>query len=426
MIIISVLFVVFVFKFDSFAAGFSWVGSVSAPLICGIVIAYIMNPLVKMLENKVFKGIRDGKPAAAKKQPSVNESKLVKTIKKHSKTPEQKQKSRRVLARALSIVLAYIIVLAAIAGIFIAIVPSVTKSVVDLIDQMPDYLERAEGWVLDIFSNNPDISKFVMGEFNDIADLVEQIAGAVKPMAGNILGNVSSGIFKAAGALFTSLKNLVIGLIIAIYLLYSKEHMLAQVKKIFFAFFKQERCQRIFRAAGKANRIFTQYIISNLMDSLLIMVLMLIGMLIMGMPYSSLVAVVCGVTNLIPFFGPFIGAIPCAVLILLADPIKVIWFAIYVLILQQLDGNVIKPLLFGESVGLPAIWVLVSITVGGGMFGIVGMLLGVPVFAVFYLLFSEFVSDKLKKKDLPGSTADYEDTIDNFSERFLNTEKKTE
>ena len=127
----------------------------------------------------------------------------------------------------------------------------------------------------------------------------------------------------------------------------------------------------------------------------------------MGMPYPMLLAVVCGVTNLIPFFGPFIGAIPCGILILLVDPVKVIWFELFVLVLQQLDGNVIKPHLFGGSMGLPAIWVLVSITIGGGLFGIPGMLLGVPVFAVIYLLFAEFVSSRLKKKKMPEETREY-------------------
>ena len=158
--------------------------------------------------------------------------------------------------------------------------------------------------------------------------------------------------------------------------------------------------------AGKSHGIFKQDIISNLIDALIIFAAMAVGMVAMGMPYPMLLAVVCGVTNLIPFFGPFIGAIPCGVLILLVDPVKVIWFGLFVLILQQLDGNVIKPHLFGESMGLPAIWVLVAITVGGNLFGVVGMLLGVPVFAVVYLLFAEFVSGKLKKKNMPEKTAE--------------------
>lgn len=416
----------FVFKFDTFAEGFSWVGSVSAPVIAGIIIAYILNPLVNIIEQKLFKKVREGKPDKEgivmqqfHKTP-VGKAKIVKTIEKRSsKTREEKIKARRGLARGLSILITYLIVVAALVGICLAVVPSVSKSVVDLADQMPGYLDRANAWLQQIFANNPELAEYIEGEFSDMADIVNRLVGMVKPVAGDIVGSVGSGLFKFAGALFTGIKNILIGFIIAIYLLYSKEHMLAQVKKIFVAFFKPERCRRIFTTLNKANRIFKQYIISNLLDSLLVFLFMTIGMLVMGMPYPMLISVVCGVTNLIPFFGPFIGAIPCGLLILLADPLKVIWFAIFVLILQQLDGNVIKPLLFGESVGLPAIWVLVSIIVGGGIFGIPGMLLGVPVFAVFYLLFAEYVSDKLKKKSLPHDTLDYERSTEDFAEQYL-------
>lgn len=424
-IALSVLFVVFVFKFDSFAAGFSWVGSVSAPIICGICIAYILNPLVKWIENKFFRKLRDGKPPkrgivmkTLHKSP-VGDTKIVHSIEEHSPKPEQKVRRRKGAARALSIFIAYVVVIAVLFGLGFAVVPSVAKSVVDLADQMPGYIARSEEWLQETFANNPELAKIIAGEFDDIADLLNNVANMVKPMATDIIGNVGTGIFKFASAVFVALKNVLIGFIIAIYLLYSKERLLAQVKKIFFAFFKPERCQRIFSAAGKSNKIFTQYIISNIVDALLIFMLMLVGMLLMGMPYPMLIAVVCGVTNLIPFFGPFIGAIPSAILILLVDPIKVIWFAIFVLVLQQVDGNIIKPLMFGETMGLPAIWVLVSIIVGGGMFGIPGMLLGAPVFAVFYLLFAEFVSGRLVKKDLPTETDDYTDTIDKFSEQYL-------
>lgn len=146
---------------------------------------------------------------------------------------------------------------------------------------------------------------------------------------------------------------------------------------------------------------------------------MTIGMFAMNMPYQMLIAVVCAVTNLIPFFGPFIGAIPCGFLILLVDPIKVLWFAIFVLVVQQVDGNVIKPFLFGETMGLPAIWVLVSIIVGGGMFGLPGMLLGAPVFAVFYMLFADYIKNKLYKKNMPGETEPYTVSYTEIDERYI-------
>lgn len=424
-IAVTVLFVVFVFKFDSFANGFSWIGAVAAPIICGIVIAYILNPLMMLFENKVFRKLKETAPPAEgivmkqiHKTP-MGDSAVVKQIEKHSPSMEKKTHKRRAAARVLSIVMTYIIIIAAITGMFVAVVPSVAKSIVDLADQMPTYISKVDDLLQDVFANNPDIAKLLSAEFNNLADLLDKIAEMVQPMASDILGNVSSGVFKAITAIVTALKNIIIGFVIAIYLLYSKERLLGQIKKIFFALFKSEKCERFFSGCIRSNDIFNKYIISNLLDALIIFIAMLIGMMIMGMPYPMLIAVVCGVTNLIPFFGPFIGAIPCGILILLVDPIKVIWFAIFVLVLQQLDGNVIKPFLFGETMGLPAIWVLVSIIVGGGLFGVVGMLLGAPVFAVFYLLFAEFISGRLEKKNLPTDTDNYTGSVADFAQEHL-------
>ncbi len=424
-IAVAVLFVVFVFKFDSFANGFSWIGAVAAPIICGIVIAYILNPLMMLFENKVFRKLKETAPPAEgivmkqlHKTP-MGDSAVVKQIEKHSPSMEKKTRKRRAAARVLSIVMTYIIILAAITGMFVAVVPNVAKSIVDLADQMPTYISKVDDLLQDVFANNPDIAKLLSAEFNNLADLLDKIAEMVQPMASDILGNVSSGVFKVITSIVTALKNIIIGFVIAIYLLYSKERLLGQIKKIFFALFKSEKCERFFSGCIRSNDIFNKYIISNLLDALIIFIAMLIGMMIMGMPYPMLIAVVCGVTNLIPFFGPFIGAIPCGILILLVDPIKVIWFAIFVLVLQQIDGNVIKPFLFGETMGLPAIWVLVSIIVGGGLFGVVGMLLGAPVFAVFYLLFAEFISGRLEKKKLPTDTDDYTGSVADFAEQHL-------
>lgn len=412
-IAVAVLFVVFVFKFDSFAKGFSWIGDVAAPLICGIVIAYIVNPLMMWIERTFFKKLTNDPPPekgiVMKKlsDSKVGSSSVVKSLEKHSASMEKKQRRRRLAARALSVSIAYILVIAIIAGICVAIVPSVATSVVDLADQMPGYINKLDAFLQEFFANNPQIAGLISDGFTEIDSILQKISDMMEPMAGDIIGSVSNGVLKFAAGLLTGLKNVVIGMIIGIYLLFNKERMLAQLKKILFAFFKNSICQRIFYVAGKSNAIFKNYVVSNLLDSLIVFAAMSIGMVAMGMPYPLLLAVVCGVTNLIPFFGPFIGAIPCGLIILLVDPVKVIWFGLFVLILQQIDGNVIKPHLFGESMGLPAVWVLVSITIGGGLFGILGMLLGVPVFAVIYLLFAEFVSAKLKKKKMPDKTGDY-------------------
>lgn len=408
----AVLFVVFVFKFDSISTGFSWIGAVAAPVICGVVIAYILNPLMMLLENKLFGKLKNANEIEKAPEKSDDES-IIKKIEKRAVTAKRK----RTLARVLSLILTYIILFAVLVGISIAVVPSVAKSVIDLAEQLPNYLNQAETFLNDFFKDNPQIADFLFKEFTNISDAVKKFAADLDP---DLINNVGSGLWNFAMALLTGLKNVLLGLIIAIYLLFSKERLLAQCKKIFFAFMKNERCERLFSGLNKSNNIFKKYIISNLLDAMIIFICMVIGMFAMGMPYQMLISAICAVTNLIPFFGPFIGAIPSGILILLVDPSKVIWFALFVLILQQCDGNVIKPFLFGETMGLPAIWVLVSIIVGGGLFGIPGMLLGAPVFAVIYLLFAEFVSGKLKKKNLPAETEKYTASAGEFAEKYIN------
>lgn len=399
-IIAAVLFVVFIFRFDSFASGFSWIGDIMAPIICGIVIAYILNPLVILFENKVFARLRDGGGYASLPDEKITDKKTAKA-----------KKRRRTAAKALSVVISFVIVLAAIVGICIAIVPSVANSLVDLADKLPVYLENAEKFLEETFASNPNIANYISGEFTQLSNIISKIAEMIEPMASDIIGTVSSGLLQMVTGVLVGLKNVLIGMIIAIYFLFSKDRLIAQVKKVLFALFKNDKCQSFLTICTKSNNIFKKYIVSNLLDALIILAAMAIGMVVLDMPYAMLISVVCAVTNLIPFFGPFIGAIPCGILILLAgDPIKVVWFGIYVLVLQQLDGNVIKPFLFGETVGLPAIWVLIAIIVTGGLFGIPGMLLGVPVFAVLYMLLADFVAARLKKKSLPTDTDRYMDT----------------
>lgn len=405
---VAVLFVVFVFKFDSISNGFSWVGAVAAPVICGVIIAYILNPLMMLLENKLFGKLKITPPE------KILSEKL--SPEKQREREKKRARFRKTLCRVLSLTLTYVILFALLAGIAVAVMPSIANSLVDLTEKLPEYLKQAETFLNDFFKDNPDIAKILFKEFTDISNALQKFAADLDP---NIINNVGNSVWNFVLSLLTGLKNVLLGLIIAIYLLFSKERLLAQSKKILFAFIKNERCERLFSGLNKCNDIFKKYIVSNLLDAMIVFVFMVIGMFAMGMPYQMLIAAICAVTNLIPFFGPFIGAIPSGILILLVDPSKVIWFALFVLILQQCDGNIIKPFLFGETMGLPAIWVLVSIIIGGGLFGIPGMLLGAPVFAVVYLLFAEFVSGKLKKKNLPSDTEMYFKGTAEFAEEFI-------
>ena len=201
--------------------------------------------------------------------------------------------------------------------------------------------------------------------------------------------------------------DVLIGFIVAIYLLFGKEKFLGQGRKIVYAFNTPRRANIILHLAAKTNKTFSGFIIGKLIDSAIIGVLCFIGLSILKMPYTLLVSVIVGVTNVIPVFGPYIGAIPSTILILLVDPMKGLYFVIFIFLLQQLDGNVIGPMILGDSTGLSAFWVMFAILIGGGLFGLVGMIVGVPTFAVIYYIIKMLIQQKLEQKKLPIETENY-------------------
>ena len=199
----------------------------------------------------------------------------------------------------------------------------------------------------------------------------------------------------------------VIGVIVSVYILFGKETFINQSKKATYAIFPTERANLLIHIAVKTNEIFGGFIIGKIIDSIIIGILCFIGTSLLNMPYAMLVSVIVGMTNVIPFFGPYIGAIPSAVLIALADPMKGVYFLIFILLLQQFDGNILGPKILGNSTGLSAFWVIVSILLGGGLFGILGMLFGVPAFAVIYYIVKLFLDNQLEKKKLPTESECY-------------------
>jgi predicted PurR-regulated permease PerM len=189
--------------------------------------------------------------------------------------------------------------------------------------------------------------------------------------------------------------------------MFSKETLIAQLKKALYAVCKKETASEMVRFARESHRIFSSFINGKLIDSLIIGILCFIGMSIIGFEFTMLISFIVGCTNVIPFFGPFLGAIPSVMILLMVDPWQALWFTIFVFVLQQLDGNVIGPKILGDSTGLPALWVMFAILVGGGIFGIIGMFIGVPAFAVIYKFTKEYLEKKLESKNLPEQTESY-------------------
>ena len=258
---------------------------------------------------------------------------------------------------------------------------------------------------MNFLADNPTIQNYVAVAMEDLyAMLANFITNGLLPNIETIITGLTTSVISVVGAAF----DLLIGLCAAIYMLASRDIFLAQSKKIVVALCKERTADNILRLGRRIHKVFSGFIIGKILDSLIIGVLCYLGMLILKLPHPALVATVVGVTNVIPFFGPFIGAIPSAFLILLVNPLQAVYFCLFVLALQQLDGNVIGPRILGDTIGISGFWVLVSITVAGGLFGFAGMVLGVPVFAVLYMLVTEFVNSKLKTKGKTTDTTVYQ------------------
>ena len=199
-------------------------------------------------------------------------------------------------------------------------------------------------------------------------------------------------------SLTTGILNVIIGVIVSLYLLLDKERFFAHVRKIFCALFSRQKVDRLTQVTRKVHQVFSRFIVGQLLDAFIVFLLCLFFMTLFQWPYAMLISAVVGVTNVIPYFGPFIGAIPSILILLIVDPMTALWFGIFILILQQVDGNIICPKILGDSTGLSPFWVVFSITIFGSLLGPAGMFIGVPLFAVIYYLISEFVSSRLAKK----------------------------
>lgn len=368
-IAINVLIVVAVFKFGTILQILSVLIRVLMPLIWGLVIAFLMNPIMVRLDNLFANKI--------------------------AKNPVRKK-----TLRFASVTISAIVFLGIVSGIISVIVPEFIKSFNEIINNFSGFVTNTQRWINKLLRNYPHIESFISDKLVEFGtDLTK-----LQPMLENILSG--------AWGFVTIVKNFVLGFIVSVYLLFSKETLIAQTKKILFALFKKPFCEKVLRLSSQANSVFSSFLSGQIIDSFIVGILCFIGLTIIDMPYNVLISVIVGVTNVIPFFGPFIGAVPSGLLILLVEPRKIIWFLLFIFILQQFDGNILCPKILGGSTGLPAFWVMISLFVGGGLFGFAGMILAVPTFALIYSLTRESVESKLKKKKLPVSTQYYVENPD--------------
>lgn len=319
------------------------------------------------------------------------------------------------LARMGASVVSVVTLIGAAGGFCLLVIPDLIVSITGLIQNMPATVNRISDWFVIQLEENPQLLALVQENLETILESASNwFQGQLKPALDAVISGAAVGIIGTVSIVF----DLFVALIICVYVLNSKEMFQAQAKKLILAVFKKERAESIFELGRITNSTFGGFINGKIIDSIIIGILCFIVMNLLKLPMPTLISVIVGITNVIPFFGPFIGAIPSIILILIVDPIAALKFAVWVLVLQQLDGNIIGPKILGDSTGLASFWVMFSIIVAGGLFGFVGMVVGVPCFAVFYTYVTRFVNGRLSKKGLTTDTAVYEE----FSKYDINKE----
>ncbi len=376
-IALSIIFFFLIYRFDGFGSAISTLTGILMPFIYGAVIAYLLKPVCNSIENFLRRFI-----------------------------PEKMNG----LINALSVALTILFGLLLVYALVMMIVPQLITSVTTLYYTAQANITRFMYWAnhLEFIENNEQIMELLNSAYAALnTNLDTWIKNTLLPSMQNIVSGAAIGVLNVV----TVAKNLIIGIIVAVYMLASRKRFVQQGKLVLHSIVRPRWAQLITEEVKYADRMFGGFINGKIMDSAIIGVLCYIGCLIFKFPSALLVSVIIGVTNVIPFFGPFIGAIPATLLILIQNPIKALWFVLFVLVLQQLDGNIIGPKILGNTTGLSSFWVLFAILLFGGLWGFVGMIVGVPLFAVIY--------DVIKKLVIHGLQRNQELTLlNNYHDQF--------
>ncbi|HAT4256083.1 AI-2E family transporter [Clostridium perfringens] len=331
------------------------------PFIWGIAIAFILNIPVKLIEKnlgngKFFKGMK----------------------------------------RSFSITLTFLFFILAITLFILFVIPQLLSSISTLMNSIPEYLSQFEKFLEVNAINNSQSQVMMQNIINELLNMWKEILKVTSQIVGTSLGYLLDFTLGITYGVI----NFFLALILAIYMLASKEILISQLKLIIYAFVSKNKADRIIELGKMCNEMFSKFILGQCTEALVIGVLCFIGMIILKMPYALLISVVIGVTALIPVFGAFLGTIPSAFIILIIDPIKAIWFIIFIIVLQQLEGNLIYPRVVGSSIGLSALWVMFAMIVGGSLFGIIGMLIGIPIFGVVFKILKRVANRKINEKGI--------------------------
>ncbi|MEE1124845.1 MAG: AI-2E family transporter [Acutalibacteraceae bacterium] len=388
---VAVLFIV-----NNVSVIWKWLGTfvtVAMPFIIGFCIAYIINKPYVFFSDKMLAKMDNSKVG------------FIKNMKK-----------------PLSMILAYVLVLGIVTFLIGIIIPQLVESFDTLVKNFSGYAESFKEWIVSVAKEyfNMEI-KDDNDLFNMVNDLVAMITGGeileyVTDFASNFANKLPT-LFNTAVKFTSTLYNVIIGIIISVYFLSCKEKLIYQCKKFTVAYFPEKALPKTFEVAELTDKIFGKYVYGRIIGSMIIAMICFIGMSILRFDYPLLISVVIGITNIIPVFGPFIGIIPSILILLFINPIEAVWFTVFIVVLQQVDANLIEPKVMGSSIGISGFWVIASVTIGGGLFGVLGMFIAVPVFSVFYILISRSVNDKLKEKNYLQQLADFPEDIANDDEK---------
>ena len=364
-------------KFSVIAAIIKKIITILMPIIYGGVLAYLMLPVY----NRTEVCVRDL---------------LSKVIKN--------DEGRTRIAKSIATLVSLAVLFAIVSGLVSMLIPQIYESIIGFQDSLTEYINNLTVWISKLLQDNEHLQESIMPYYNEaVMRFQNWIATDLVPNISLIFDRVSSGVI----SLVTVLKNLLIGLIVMVYFLNIKDTLCAQSKKMVYGFLNVRAANRLIGEVRFAHKIFGGFITGKLLDSLIIGIMCFFSLKFLKMPYVLLISVIVGVTNVIPFFGPYLGAIPSALLVLMISPMKCLTFLIFILFLQQLDGNFIGPKILGQSTGLTGFWVIFSITIFGGLFGVLGMIIGVPFFAVVYAFIKRLVEKVLRKRELSVKTTDY-------------------
>lgn len=371
-VIIAIVLFIALLNIQVVWGGIKYFIDIISPFIWGLAIAFVLNIFMTIYENKVFNSTKN---------------------KNISKRVNQKNKKKtNNLKRTASIILSIITIIAVITIILILIIPQFFEVIKNLISNIPNFLEDTKNFAIDITKRIPEVNNFIQS--------IQINTDTIKTSLMDISKNVLDITITQASNLISTIFNFIIAVVFAVYILANKEGLKVQAKKFIYARFDKEKADYVLKVSRLARDSFRSFLTGQAKEAIILGSLCALGMFVLGIPYAGPIGALTAITAFVPIVGAFISGFIGAVLIVAVDPIKAIIFLIFIVVLQQVEGNLIYPHVVGKNIGLPSIWVLVAITIGGSLFGIMGMIVGLPVVSIIYAIVSENTNKKLKEKNL--------------------------